>query len=80
MADGKARRLTFGVEDETAWSFGLTCGGSVSVWVERAPVGDERISQWNKLLKTIRQNQFSVWITKLDEASVSSIWLGDSTR
>jgi xanthine dehydrogenase accessory factor len=79
MADGKARRLTFGVADETAWSFGLTCGGSVSVWVERAPVGDERISQWNKLLKTIRQNQFSVWITKLDEASVSSIWLGDST-
>ncbi|HQQ98374.1 MAG TPA: XdhC family protein, partial [Cyclobacteriaceae bacterium] len=79
MADGKARRLTFGVTDETAWSFGLTCGGSVSVWVECAPAGDERIAQWNKLLTAIHQNQFSVWITKLDEASASSIWLGEST-
>lgn len=78
IADEKARRLTFGVADETAWSFGLTCGGKVSVWVEKAPIGDERLAQWNGLLKSIRQNQFCLWITKLDEASVSSLWIGET--
>ena len=79
MVDGIARRLTFGVADETAWSFGLTCGGSVSVWVEKAPIGDGQLARWNELLNTIRRNQFGVWITKLDEASHSFLWLGETT-
>jgi len=35
MADGKPRRLEFGVADETAWAAGLSCGGRIEVWVER---------------------------------------------
>jgi len=34
-ADGKARMLEFGVADETAWRVGLSCGGRISVYVER---------------------------------------------
>ena len=34
MADGKVRRLEFGVSDETAWSVGLACGGRIEVFVE----------------------------------------------
>ncbi len=35
LADGRPRRLAFGVADETAWSVGLACGGEIEVWVER---------------------------------------------
>lgn len=37
LADGKSRVLTFGVSDETAFSVGLACGGTIRVLVE--PVG-----------------------------------------
>lgn len=31
---GKARRIEFGVADETAWRVGLSCGGKIAVYVE----------------------------------------------
>jgi len=34
MADGKPRRLEFGVSDEQAWSVGLACGGKIEIFVE----------------------------------------------
>lgn len=37
IADGKFRRLEFGVDDESAWSTGLPCGGDIVVMVQ--PVG-----------------------------------------
>ena len=37
MEDGRARILTFGVSDETAFAVGLACGGTIRVLVE--PVG-----------------------------------------
>jgi len=35
LADGRPRRLRFGVADETAWGVGLACGGTIEVFVER---------------------------------------------
>ena len=35
IADGKARLIEFGVADETAWQVGLSCGGRISVYVEK---------------------------------------------
>lgn len=35
IADGKPRLIEFGVADETAWRVGLSCGGRISVFVER---------------------------------------------
>ena len=35
IGDGRARVLQFGVADETAWQVGLSCGGRISVYVER---------------------------------------------
>ncbi len=35
IADGRPRRLEFGVTDEMAWSIGLACGGKVQIYVER---------------------------------------------
>ncbi len=38
LADGRPRLLRFGVADETAWSVGLACGGTIEVFVERLDV------------------------------------------
>src|SRR5690606_28494749 len=32
---GKPRMLEFGVADETAWNVGLSCGGTIRVYVEK---------------------------------------------
>lgn len=34
MADGRNRRLTFGVSNAEAWQVGLACGGEVEILVE----------------------------------------------
>jgi xanthine/CO dehydrogenase XdhC/CoxF family maturation factor len=35
IGDGRPRMLEFGVADETAWRVGLSCGGTIRVYVER---------------------------------------------
>lgn len=35
IGDGKPRRLEFSVSNERAWEVGLTCGGTVAVYVEK---------------------------------------------
>lgn len=34
IAGGKARLLDFGVSDEEAWEVGLSCGGSIQIYIE----------------------------------------------
>ncbi len=41
IRDGQPRLLSYGVSDDSAWSVGLTCGGSISVFVEKLG-GDKR--------------------------------------
>ncbi|MGE0753012.1 MAG: XdhC family protein [Variibacter sp.] len=35
IEDGKPRMLEFGVADDTAWKVGLSCGGTIRVYVEK---------------------------------------------
>ena len=35
LADGKPKRLHYGITDEEAWAVGLTCGGEIEVLVEK---------------------------------------------
>ena len=35
IAAGKPKMLEFGVADETAWNVGLSCGGTIRVFVEK---------------------------------------------
>ena len=35
IGSGKAKMLEFGVADETAWNVGLSCGGTIRVYVEK---------------------------------------------
>jgi xanthine/CO dehydrogenase XdhC/CoxF family maturation factor len=35
IENGKPKTLEFGVADETAWEVGLSCGGTIRVYVEK---------------------------------------------
>jgi len=35
ISEGRPRMLEFGVADETAWRVGLSCGGTIRVYVEK---------------------------------------------
>ena len=35
IGSGKPKMLEFGVADETAWNVGLSCGGTIRVYVEK---------------------------------------------
>jgi len=35
LENGKPKMLEFGVADETAWKAGLSCGGTIRVYVEK---------------------------------------------
>ena len=35
IASGTSKLVSFGVADETAWEVGLSCGGRISVFVEK---------------------------------------------
>ena len=35
IESGKPKTLEFGVADETAWNVGLSCGGTIRVFVEK---------------------------------------------
>jgi xanthine dehydrogenase accessory factor len=35
IASGQPKMLEFGVADETAWNVGLSCGGTITVFVEK---------------------------------------------
>ncbi len=69
LKDSIPRLLTFGVSDETAWSVGLTCGGKVSVFVEKHPAfSDNLVEQgiWQALETALRQNFPVVLVTRLN--------------
>lgn len=45
LQDGKPRILTFGVSDETAFSVGLACGGTIRVLLEPVGAGAQALSE-----------------------------------
>jgi len=61
LKDGMPRLLKFGVADDTAWEVGLTCGGSIEVYVE--PLNR---AWWEALSGLAQNDRFATTVTILE--------------
>ena len=68
LQDGIPRRLDYGVEDDLALSVGLSCGGEVSVLVEKhwAFSEEEQTRKvWKRLREAMQNNEPAVLLLSL---------------
>lgn len=63
-AGGIARELKFGVSDDDAWSVGLTCGGTIEIFLEKCFATDAP-EVWQELHRCLAGNQGCVLGIKL---------------
>lgn len=70
LGDKTSAKLDYGVSDEEAWSVGLSCGGSIQVFLQ--PTTFSEGSVWSRLLANAQENQASTLISSLED--------GDSTN
>ena len=59
-----SRKLKYGVSDEEAWSVGLSCGGSVGVFLQSIDFSNE---VWSTLLKEVDRNKSAIMISSLED-------------
>lgn len=64
-AGGAARYLKFGVSDNDAWSVGLTCGGTIEIYLEKFFASAEPLV-WQALHDCLAENRGCVLATPLD--------------
>ncbi len=65
LGEGRPRLLKFGVADDMAWEVGLTCGGSIEVFVEPLDA-----MWWDALAELALNDNFGVTVTFLEGARI----------
>ncbi|KZL20474.1 putative xanthine dehydrogenase subunit A [Pseudovibrio axinellae] len=79
LDSGEARKIEFGVADETAWRVGLSCGGKISVYLQ--PLATETDHSLISLLnKTRSKRQPAALLTNLATGSSSVILFGSDAE
>ncbi|NKB71859.1 MAG: hypothetical protein GKR89_32685 [Candidatus Latescibacteria bacterium] len=63
LGGGAPRQAEYGVEDETAWAVGLSCGGELTVRVEAMP-GEGEL--WAALAEAVEDGEPVVWLSRLE--------------
>jgi len=67
QAGGGAQLLTFGVSDNDAWSVGLTCGGTIGIFLEKSFAGSEP-ALWHEWRNCLSDNRGCLLLTPIDAA------------
>lgn len=63
----ESARLSFGVSDEDAWSVGLSCGGSIQVFLESIDLKENPI--WQTIIEHQANNQSCTLISSLEDGT-----------
>lgn len=71
LDSGASTKLAFGVSDEDAWSVGLSCGGSIQVFLENFDLSPGSI--WQAIMDSLDQNESCTLITSLEEENSRSL-------
>lgn len=61
----EAKKLAYGVSDEEAWNVGLSCGGSIQVFLQ--PISFEASSIWTRVIENLDKNKSSIVISSLED-------------
>ncbi|SDR23610.1 XdhC family protein [Pseudovibrio sp. Tun.PSC04-5.I4] len=79
LEDGKARKIEFGVADETAWRVGLSCGGKISVYLQ--PLSSEADHNLIMLINRAKgARQAAALLTNLATGSSSAVLYGSDVE
>ncbi|MCX5554788.1 XdhC/CoxI family protein [Streptomyces sp. NBC_00038] len=73
LETGEAVTETFGVADDDAFAVGLTCGGTLEIFVR--PVADAQFAQWSALAAAVREGRRAAMATALSGASAGACLL-----
>jgi xanthine dehydrogenase accessory factor len=81
-ADGRPRLLALELGDEDAWEIGLTCGGTIEVFLEAVPLGQSRegaLPLYEALRAHVAAGRAGALVTRLDppEAGAKLLVLDD---
>lgn len=68
-------KLDYGVSDEEAWSVGLSCGGSIQVFLQPAAFSEGSV--WSRLLANAQENKASTLISSLEDGNSTSTLLDE---
>lgn len=76
LKSGKAKLLDFGVADDVAWDVGLTCGGSIQVFVESL-----NVEWWRVASQLLDEERAFTTITIIDgeQAGAKALFTFDGT-
>mgnify|MGYP003967171331 FL=1 len=75
LVSGESRKISFGIEDDLALSVGLSCGGEVTVLLEKHWAFSTMLETkkvWNALQSCIRNNEPAILISALPKENGSS--------
>ncbi|MDX2250325.1 MAG: XdhC family protein [Bacteroidia bacterium] len=68
LGSGRPQKLEFGVSDESAWAVGLSCGGELTVFVEKFPAFSpekNELTAWKNLENALTNNLGGTLLSKM---------------
>lgn len=68
IEQGGGQKLSYGVTDEEAWEVGLSCGGSMQVYLEKF-FNKDKETVWKELSACLSENRACVLITQLNDGA-----------
>ncbi len=72
LLENVPKLVTFGVSDDEAWAVGLSCGGSIEVFIEPF-LAFEEAEMWEILRGCLEDNQGAVLLTKLSDSKAEHL-------